>query len=359
MGDTGGHQEIVDKLYEIYQLKGFIREEEALDLMAAYNVSIKGVERITGVLLGRGAYFAEDAPFDDEDDIDLTQTDYEAVFSEVLAISPGQLELINFVRNVRAPQRREWRNLIPQAKSGNNYARDRLFEMYLRVVIKLALSTYKSDGYELDDLIQEGALGLLRAIYRYDSTNHGNFGSYLPWWVRQFMDRAIVSKSSIIRLPAYMAETLSSLSNEINKLEVENAYLPDVETLADKLGMEEDKLRRLLSHQQILLPIDEIMIENEDGYIECILPDRDMPEADDIIMKQTLKSAVNEMFNTIKKREASVLRFRYGIDGDQERTLEAVGRIFGVTRERIRQIESKAIKRLQHPTRQDKLKDFL
>lgn len=361
MALSSGHQEIIDELYALYECKGFIREEEALDLMAAYDVLLTDTERLTETLLGLGVIFANDGVVaqNNDDDVDKTRTDYEAVFNEVLSIAPGQKMLIDYVRGIRSPQWREWKTLMPQAKFGNQYALNRLFEMYLRVVVSLSLGAHKCYGQEFDDLLQEGALGLMRAIRKYDSNKHGSFVSYFPLWVRQYIDRAFVDKGRPIRIPGHMHETMVKFQATADMLEASNGRTPDVASIATEMGISLNKAERIRNFVYMFEPLEDYLLVHSDGFIECELFDANADAVFDELENRLLREAIMSALSTLTKRESAVLRLRFGIDDGQERTLEEVGSAFNVTRERIRQIEAKALGKLRHPSQSKKLKDFL
>ena len=185
MRDATERDAIISELYNRYQANGFITEDEALACFVAYQIPLTLIDSITDHLLSIGVIIKiNDSQDDYEEEInDRTRTDYEAIFLEVLQISPGLTVLVDYIKNVKPPQHREWHILIPQAQNGNQYARDRLFDMYLRVVVKIALKYHKESGYEIDDIIQVGGMGLLRAIRAYDFSKHGSFVSYMPLWI--------------------------------------------------------------------------------------------------------------------------------------------------------------------------------
>lgn len=359
MALSSEHQAIIDKLYTLYESKGFIREKEALDLMAAQDVSLQATQRLTDALLGLGIIFADDSVLDDESDVDFTQTDYEAVFQEVLQISPGQEIFISFIRNIRPPQRREWNTLIPQAQVGNNYAFNRIFEMYLRVVIKLALSLYKNSGYELDDLIQEGCFGLMRAIQRYDVSKHGYFASYLPLWITQFMNRAIIDKSSPIRIPVHMYERINSLKKAAASIEENASTVVTPQILADVMGLDVYEVQQILGAKYEVVSLDEIERVDESGYVEYLGINGLVYNSWDEIEGNILQEQIEKLLSTLSEKEEKVLKMRYGLNNSKACTLEQIGIFFGLTRERVRQIEANTLRKLRHPSKRKSLVGYI
>jgi RNA polymerase primary sigma factor len=355
----GSHQVIVDKLYDLYQSRGFVREEEALDLMEVHDLSLPEIERVTGTLIGMGVIFAEDSPTEDEDDEDRTRTDYESIFSEILSISPGQRTFIDFIRDIRAPQWREWINLMPQAKAGNSYATNRLFEMYLRVVVRLALNFYKNEGYELDDLIQEGAIGLLSAISHYNDSKHESFVSYFPTWVMQFMIRAIMNKKSTIRLPVHVQESLRKLVSSIAEIKQGLNCEPSPPELALKTGMTLEKFQEMQTYLEEPISIETFEQEDGDGFIWYGIVDIDSQSPIEMVYESLRKNCIESELKALSDRESSILSMRFGLDDGQERTLEEIGCFYNVTRERIRQIETRALHKLQYSAHTKRLKSYL
>ena len=359
MGQTGGYQSTLEKLYALYKEHGFLCEDETLEMIAADGVSLVGINRITNKLIDMGVIFAnasharDGIDISETDENDRAQLDYESVFHEVLVIVPELKGLIDFVRKVRPPKNREWQTLIPQLNSGNQYAEARLFNMYLRVVINIALRFHKDEGIELDDAIQEGAMGLLRAIRQYDSSIHGNLGSYLPLWIRQYISRAIADKGRTIRLPVHILEDLKKIQQHKQHLAKKYGREPYTSELAQATELSADVINNILNFSRETISIDSLL-EDE--------PDFDIATADstfDKVIEYTLRDEIKSVLSTISDRERSIICLRFGMVGDREYTLEEIGEMYGVTRERIRQIEAKAQRRLRHPSRSKRLQIFL
>lgn len=357
MQPTSGHQLIVEKLYSLYLEKGFLREEEALDLMSANGITLVGINRVTDKLIALGVIFADDSRANDDNDIDRAQTDYESLFDEVLAISPGQATLINYIRDARPPQNREWHSLIVQINSGNEHAFNRLFAMYLRVVVKIALRFYKDSGFELDDAIQEGSMGLIRAINRYDNSKHGNLGSYFPLWIQQYISRAIVDKGSTIRIPVHAYELVQKIKQNRLDLFEQNGREPSIGEIATASKTTHETVMKLLAVTRSIVSLD-CMLETEKGRLEI---DKycSITSFDEDIESKILAEQVQEVLLILTDREQYIITLRYGLLDGKERTLEEIGTVFNVTRERIRQIEAKTLKKLRHSSRARYIKDFI
>jgi len=340
------HQAIIDELYALYKSKGFIREDEALNLLAIQDFSLQDTEKITGMLLGMGVIFADDNI--KENNIDRAKKDYEVIYCEVLKVSSSMSVFVDYLRGISPPQWREWHVLIPQAQAGNIYAHNRLFDMYLRVVVRLALQYHKSKGYELEDLVQEGSLGLVCAIKKFNSEKHDGFPSYLTWWVTQYMDRAISKKSQLVRIPIQMQKALGELKKSINKFEKELKYVPSISYVAKNLNMRVMDVRIMLNCMQVSIPLGEIVRIDNDDFIEFDIADENISSPFYIIQEKSLHILLESALKMLTNREEEVIRWRYGLGGEKEKTLNEISESFGRTRERIRQIEFKALETLQH-----------
>jgi RNA polymerase primary sigma factor len=360
MGSAGSHQVIINKLYNLYKQKGYLREEEALDLMIAENTSLVGINRITDKLIEMGVIFDEGSSSDDDDEYDRAQVNYDSVYEEILSISPGQEIFVNYLREIRPPQHREWQQLVMQMSSGNDYAYNRLFEMYLRVAARIALRYAKDENIELDDSIQEGAMGLMRAIKQFDPSQHGNLGSYLPLWIQQYISRAIADKGRIIRLPVHMFETVEKIQKLKEKLIDLHGVEPSFELLSIETNTPIGQLEQivsiikntsdLLSTEELVNNIreDSILNRNENSYL-----------IDSDVAYIFLRRDLGEIMQTLKPRESKVLSMRFGLLDGLEYTLEEIGNEFAITRERVRQIETKALKKMRCPSCINKLKDYI
>jgi RNA polymerase primary sigma factor len=351
---------IVDELYALYKSQGFIREEEARNSVRIYDLSLADTERLIGKLLGLGVIFVDGDKGEqsDDDDVDYSHTDYESIFSEALSVAPGMESLINYIRDIRPPQRGEWRTLLPQAKAGNKFARDRVFEMYLRVVLKITLVTNNYNNLEFDDRLQEGALGLLKAIQSYDFHKHGSFVSYFPLWVIQYIDRASMDKGSLIRIPVHVQEVMIRFKSLAYQLTQRLGRLPSLDEIACEMDITLKKAEQIRIYFNLCVSLDNYMDVSHDGYINCVLVDKNSEAFIEEIENCILREIMESMLNTLPERESAVLRLRYGFEDGHEWTLEEIGTAWNVTRERIRQINSKSLQKLQRPIYSSKLLDF-
>lgn len=300
----------------------------------------------------------------DEDDIVLTEEDEVDVENIDLSVPEGvsiedpvrmYLKEIGKVPLLSAEEEIE---LALRMEQGDEEAKKKLAEANLRLVVSIA-KRYVGRGMLFLDLIQEGNLGLIKAVEKFDYRKGFKFSTYATWWIRQAITRAIADQARTIRIPVHMVETINKLIRVSRQLLQELGREPTPEEIAEEMKMPVERVREILKISQEPVSLETPIGEEEDSHLGDFIPDDDAPAPAEAASHTLLKEQLNEVLSTLTDREAKVLKLRFGLEDGKSRTLEEVGQRFDVTRERIRQIEAKALRKLRHPSRSKKVKDFL
>ena len=297
-----------------------------------------------------------------EDDIDLSSLDEEDLIDPVDLAAEYNLDdpvrmYLKEIGQVRLLSAEEEVELAKRVCEGDQEAKNKLTEANLRLVVSIA-KKYSGRGLHILDLIQEGNTGLIRAVDKFDWTKGNKFSTYATWWIRQAITRAIADQARTIRVPVHMVEVINKATRCNRKLVQELGREPTVEEIAADLGLPVEKIIEANRTAADTLSLDTPVGDEEDTSIGSFVEDERTPGPADATSNALLAEALKEILDTLTEREADVLRMRFGMYDGRTHTLEEVGQIFGVTRERIRQIENKAIRKLRHPSRAKKIKDF-
>ena len=328
-------------------LKGLEPDSDSLDEL--YNMFVQnGIEIVSNE--------TNDEPEDDdEDDAGIIIND--SPNKDIKINDPVRMYLKEIGRINLLTSEEEYEYAL-QVEEGNEDAKRILAESNLRLVVSIA-KRYVGRGMAFLDLIQEGNIGLMKAVEKFNPSKGYKFSTYATWWIRQAITRAIADQARTIRVPVHMVETINKLARIQRQLTQELNREPSDKELAEKLGITEEKVREVMKISQEPVSLETPIGEEDDSHLGDFVPDERMMSPEEYATAELLKEDLGSVLDTLTEREEKVLKLRFGLDDGQCRTLEEVGQIFGVTRERIRQIEAKALRKMRHPSRSKKLKDFL
>ncbi|MEA4920691.1 MAG: RNA polymerase sigma factor RpoD [Clostridiaceae bacterium] len=299
-----------------------------------------------------------DDDFIDIEDIPDEDIPDDTTLTEGLAIDDPVRMYLKEIGKVDLLSPDEEIDLAKRMLDGDEQAKKTLAEANLRLVVSIA-KKYVGRGMLFLDLIQEGNLGLIKAVEKFDYTKGYKFSTYATWWIRQAITRAIADQARTIRIPVHMVETINKVIRVSRQLLQELGHDPSPEEIAEEMNIPVNKVRDILKIAQEPVSLETPIGEEEDSHLGDFIPDDDAPEPAEVASFTLLKEQMLEVLKTLTPREEKVLRLRFGIEDGRARTLEEVGKEFNVTRERIRQIEAKALRKLRHPSRSKKLRDFL
>ena len=289
---------------------------------------------------------------------DAKEIDLEATISKNIAVDDPVRMYLKEIGKVPLLTAQEEIDLAKRMEAGDEYAKQKLCEANLRLVVSIA-KKYVGRGMLFLDLIQEGNLGLIKAVDKFDWTKGYKFSTYATWWIRQAITRSIADQARTIRIPVHMVETINKLIRVSRQLLQEEGREPTPDEIAEEMGISVEKVREILKIAQEPVSLETPIGEEEDSHLGDFIPDDDAPAPAEAAAFSMLKEQLVDVLGTLTEREQKVLKLRFGLEDGRARTLEEVGKKFDVTRERIRQIEAKALRKLRHPTRSKKLKDYL
>ncbi|MBD8015724.1 MULTISPECIES: RNA polymerase sigma factor RpoD [Planococcaceae] len=356
-------EEAKKQLIETGKKTGELNYEQIADKLAVFEMESDAVEEFIDQLEGHGIELERKS--DDEEHLDRLMKPTEDKFDlNDLSVPPGvkindpvrmYLKEIGRVDLLKAEEEVRLAKLIEQ---GDEEAKKRLAEANLRLVVSIA-KRYVGRGMLFLDLIQEGNMGLIKAVEKFDYSKGFKFSTYATWWIRQAITRAIADQARTIRIPVHMVETINKLIRVQRQLLQDLGREPSPEEIGEEMDLLPEKVREILKIAQEPVSLETPIGEEDDSHLGDFIEDSDAQSPSDHAAYELLKEQLEDVLDTLTDREENVLRLRFGLDDGRTRTLEEVGKVFGVTRERIRQIEAKALRKLRHPSRSKRLKDFL
>ncbi len=343
--------------------QGFVTQDEILELFPDAESRVDELDALYDQLFKNDIDVFESVMAGQEAEVSEATGDLEKELEELSGLEEVSVNdpvrmYLKEIGRIPLLKREEEIRLAQKVEAGDKRAKDKLTQSNLRLVVSIA-KKYMGRGMSFLDLIQEGNKGLIRAVEKYDWTKGFKFSTYATWWIRQAITRAIADQARTIRIPVHMVETINKLIRTQRKLMQDLGREPTDEEVGQELGIEPDRVREILKISQKTTSLETPIGEDDDSLLGDFIADEAQLSPYEATTKQLMLENVDEVLSTLTDREAKVLKMRFGIHGTKALTLEEVGREFGVTRERIRQIESKALRKLRHPSRRKKLQDYL
>lgn len=347
---------ILNDLLEKGKVTGKLTDQDIIDAYEEVEISPEEIVEIYEILEKSGISLDGDIDKEDTDDIDPEDIDISV--PEGISIDDPVRMYLKEIGKVSLLTADEEVDLAKLMEKGDEESKKKLAEANLRLVVSIA-KRYVGRGMQFLDLIQEGNLGLIKAVEKFDYRKGYKFSTYATWWIRQAITRAIADQARTIRIPVHMVETINKLIRVSRQLVQELGRDPKPEEIAEEMNIPVEKVREIMKISQEPVSLETPIGEEEDSHLGDFIPDDDAPAPAEAAAHILLKEQLDDVLDTLTGREEKVLRLRFGLDDGRARTLEEVGREFKVTRERIRQIEAKALRKLRHPSRSKKLKDYL
>ncbi len=362
-------EQVQEQLIDLGKKRGVLTYKEIMEKMSSFEQDSQQIDEFFERLGEQGVEVINENDVDDEEDIlfsheEESSEDESELLDDDLSVPPGvkindpvrmYLKEIGRVPLLSAEEEVE---LAKRIEQGDEEAKRRLAEANLRLVVSIA-KRYVGRGMLFLDLIQEGNMGLIKAVEKFDYRKGYKFSTYATWWIRQAITRAIADQARTIRIPVHRVETINKLIRVSRQLLQELGREPTPEEIAKEMNLSPEKVREIMKIAQEPVSLETPIGEEDDSHLGDFIPDDDIQAPADAAAYELLKEQLKEVLDTLSDREENVLRLRFGLDDGRTRTLEEVGKVFGVTRERIRQIEAKALRKLRHPSRSKRLKDFL
>ena len=342
---------------------GFITYEELAEELKGLDVNSDLLDELYNAFIENDISVIAESDLDDDSSEEDASGNLEDILKDntiakELTINDPVRMYLKEIGKISLLSLEEETELSKRIAEGEEVAKNRLAESNLRLVVSIA-KRYVGRGMLFLDLIQEGNIGLMKAVEKFDADKGYKFSTYATWWIRQAITRAIADQARTIRVPVHMVETINKLSRCQRQLTLELNREPTDEELAKKMNMTPEKVREVIKIAQDPVSLETPIGEEDDSHLGDFVPDESNMSPEDFTIHEMLKEEIGDVLLTLTEREEQVLRLRFGLDDGSSKTLEEVGQMFGVTRERIRQIEAKALRKLRHPSRSRKLKDFL
>ena len=347
---------IVKSLIEKGKKSGILTYKEIMDEIDHIDLEPEQIEKIYEVLESMGIEVQGD--MNEVSGVEEEELELDLSIPEGVAIDDPVRMYLKEIGKVPLLSSEEEIELAKKIEEGSQYAKKKLAEANLRLVVSIA-KRYVGRGMLFLDLIQEGNLGLIKAVEKFDYRKGYKFSTYATWWIRQAITRAIADQARTIRIPVHMVETINKLIRVQRQLLQELGRDPKPEEIAKEMDMTEDKVREIMKIAQDPVSLETPIGEEEDSHLGDFIPDDDAPAPAEAAAYSLLKEQIEDVLGSLNEREQKVLKLRFGLEDGRARTLEEVGKEFDVTRERIRQIEAKALRKLRHPSRSKKLRDYL